>query len=58
MKEREESEQQSDMNVGLSETEQRLTRSDQRRRGIRTTFTSGELDALDSTEHNTATLVL
>ena len=57
-REREASEQRREMNVVLSESEQLPARSGQRRRRIRTTFTSGELDALDSTERNTAALVL
>ena len=46
------------MNVVLSEPEPLPARSDQRRRRIRTTFTSGELDELAITEHNTAPRVL
>ena len=42
------------MNAVLSEAEQLHARSDQRRRWIRAAFMSGERDALESTEHNTA----
>ena len=46
------------MNVELSETEPLPARSDQRRRRIRRTFTSDELDARSRTKHSIAMLVL
>ena len=46
------------MNVELSEAEPLPARSEQRRRRIRRTFTSDELDARSHTKHSIAMLVL
>jgi hypothetical protein len=46
------------VNVELSEAEPLPARSDQRRRRIRRTFTSDELDARHRTKHSIAMLVL